>query len=155
MFSYQCSNALEVQRRRRDLNPCTVIHDLLTFQASPFNHLGTSPSMKRCISSKRRGWDSNPRALADKRFSRPPRYDLFDTSPNVTLEYDIIIIFLCQYFFIFCFFVTYLSDFYIVSFLLFNVNTFFNFFYIFIFNEFPPNFTILNHYAAFANMLEI
>ena len=25
------------------------------------------------------GWDSNPRALADKRFSRPPRYDHFDT----------------------------------------------------------------------------
>ena len=31
---------------------------------------------------KRRGWDSNPRALADKRFSRPPRYDHFDTSPD-------------------------------------------------------------------------
>ena len=33
--------------------------------------------------SKRRGWDSNPRALSDKRFSRPPRYGHFDTSPNV------------------------------------------------------------------------
>ena len=32
------------------------------------------------FSFKRRGWDSNPRALADKRFSRPPRYDHFDTS---------------------------------------------------------------------------
>ena len=32
---------------------------------------------------KRRGWDSNPRALSDKRFSRPPRYDHFDISPNV------------------------------------------------------------------------
>ena len=31
--------------------------------------------------TKRRGWDSNPRALSDKRFSRPPRYDHFDTSP--------------------------------------------------------------------------
>ena len=30
---------------------------------------------------KRRGWDSNPRALSDKRFSRPPRYDRFDISP--------------------------------------------------------------------------
>ena len=30
---------------------------------------------------KRREWDSNPRALADKRFSRPPRYDHFDISP--------------------------------------------------------------------------
>ena len=27
-------------------------------------------------------WDSNPRALADKRFSRPPRYDHFDTAPG-------------------------------------------------------------------------
>ena len=31
------------------------------------------------IHDERRGWDSNPRALADKRFSRPPRYDHFDT----------------------------------------------------------------------------
>ena len=35
---------------------------------------------------KRRGWDSNPCALADKRFSRPPRYDHFDTSPCVPAE---------------------------------------------------------------------
>ena len=34
------------------------------------------------VFNKRREWDSNPRALADKRFSRPPRYDHFDTSPN-------------------------------------------------------------------------
>ena len=33
--------------------------------------------------NERRGWDSNPRALADKRFSRPPRYDHFDTSPCI------------------------------------------------------------------------
>ena len=33
------------------------------------------------VFDKRREWDSNPRALADKRFSRPPRYDHFDTSP--------------------------------------------------------------------------
>ena len=31
---------------------------------------------------QRRGWDSNPCALSDKRFSRPPRYDHFDTSPK-------------------------------------------------------------------------
>ena len=31
---------------------------------------------------KRRGRDSNPRAREDKRFSRPPRYDHFDTSPR-------------------------------------------------------------------------
>ena len=31
--------------------------------------------------AERREWDSNPCALADKRFSRPPRYDHFDISP--------------------------------------------------------------------------
>ena len=31
--------------------------------------------------AKRRGWDSNPCAQKDKRFSRPPRYGRFDTSP--------------------------------------------------------------------------
>ena len=31
----------------------------------------------------RRRRDSNPRALAGKRFSRPPRYDHFDTPPNI------------------------------------------------------------------------
>ena len=33
------------------------------------------------VTPERREWDSNPRALADKRFSRPPRYDHFDISP--------------------------------------------------------------------------
>ena len=32
------------ERRRRDLNPCAAINDLLTFQASPFGLLGTSPN---------------------------------------------------------------------------------------------------------------
>ena len=32
--------------------------------------------------SQRRERDSNPRALSDKRFSRPPRYDRFDISPS-------------------------------------------------------------------------
>ena len=36
--------------------------------------------------TKRREWDSNPRALADKRFSRPPRYDHFDISPRTFLS---------------------------------------------------------------------
>ena len=76
------------KRRRRDLNPRAAINDLLPFQGSPFSRLGTSPQAPKstgyvrpveCI--ERRGWDSNPRALADKRFSRPPRYDHFDTSP--------------------------------------------------------------------------
>ena len=39
----------------------------------------------KLVSLKRREWDSNPRALSDKRFSRPPRYDHFDTSANMKL----------------------------------------------------------------------
>ena len=66
-------------RRRRDLNPRAAINDLLPFQGSPFGQLGYFSLNYK----KRRGWDSNPRALADKRFSRPPRYDHFDTSPYV------------------------------------------------------------------------
>ena len=31
----------------------------------------------------RRVWDSNPRGREPKRFSRPPRYDHFDNSPNI------------------------------------------------------------------------
>ena len=84
------------KRRRRDLNPRAAINDLLPFQGSPFGQLGyfsklidlrltisITENHRRCrlVVSKRRGWDSNPRALADKRFSRPPRYDHFDTSP--------------------------------------------------------------------------
>ena len=59
--------------------------------ARPFN----SPSARgsRCSKSSvcladislqlRRGWDSNPCAREGKRFSRPPRYDHFDTSPRM------------------------------------------------------------------------
>ena len=32
--------------------------------------------------AKRRGWDSNPCVPKDKRFSRPPRYGRFATSPK-------------------------------------------------------------------------
>ena len=77
------------ERRRRDLNPRAAINDLHPFQGCPFGQLGYFSSRIFFIfifkhSSKkdeRREWDSNPRALADKRFSRPPRYDHFDTSP--------------------------------------------------------------------------
>ena len=70
--------AANIKRRRRDLNPRAATNDLLPFQGSPFGQLGY-------FSTKRRGWDSNPRALSDKRFSRPPRYDHFDTSPSLTV----------------------------------------------------------------------
>ena len=80
------------------MNPRAAINDLHPFQGCPFSHLGTSPNafvITKYISaefqnhfSKRRGWDSNPRALADKRFSRPPRYDHFDTSPYVVITFQ-------------------------------------------------------------------
>ena len=35
----------QAKRRKRDSNPRAAINDLLTFQASPFSHLGTSPSV--------------------------------------------------------------------------------------------------------------
>ncbi len=73
------------------MNPRAAINDLHPFQGCPFGLLGTSPSSQthsflyfiQGIPSapERREWDSNPRALADKRFSRPPRYDHFDISP--------------------------------------------------------------------------
>ena len=118
-FSYQHFTFPENKRRRRDLNPRTAINDLLPFQGSLFSHLGTSPSQlrhKKTTESfwlvaflKRRGWDSNPRALSDKRFSRPPRYDHFDTSAYILLflfvvlandkMYSSIVSEYCQHFF--------------------------------------------------------
>ena len=68
------------------MNPRAATNDLLPFQGSPFNHLGTSAwlnldsifiltgSLKTC---QRRGWDSNPRALADKRTTSIPLHVLF------------------------------------------------------------------------------
>ena len=112
-----------LERRRRDLNPRAAINDLHPFQGCPFNLLGTSPSqlnnhydiaygVRRNLFqiSKRRGWDSNPRALADKRFSRPPRYDHFDTSPLLFRcfngkTYNIKNLFNCQQ--LFCIFFTF------------------------------------------------
>ena len=114
LFDCQGSSSvcLHCKRRRRDLNPRAAINDLHPFQGCPFSHLGY---FSKCLNqhsnlfrfiisfiilyrndlfqilrlhllfSKRRGWDSNPRALADKRFSRPPRYDHFDTSPCTLL----------------------------------------------------------------------
>ena len=80
------------------MNPRAATNDLLPFQGSPFSHLGTSADYTfymKFVYQERREWDSNPRALADKRFSRPPRYDHFDISPNV-LSYYITLFFVCQ-----------------------------------------------------------
>ena len=38
-------------------------------------------SIKITVDLWRSGWDSNPRAREGQRFSRPPRYDRFDTTP--------------------------------------------------------------------------
>ena len=87
---YFFSSFFKLERRRRDLNPRAAINDLLPFQGSPFSQLGyfsivclIHNQIFNKLSFERRGWDSNPRALSDKRFSRPPRYDRFDTSPCV------------------------------------------------------------------------
>ena len=65
-------------RRKRDLNPRDTF--------APYSLSRGAPSPLGYFSSLwRRGWDSNPRALSDKRFSRPPRYDHFDTSPYLRL----------------------------------------------------------------------
>ena len=92
-FTLLCAIRIKQERRWRDLNPRAAINDLHPFQGCPFSQLGyiSNKLPESCIPMnhigsnfyKRRGWDSNPRALADKRFSRPPRYDHFDTSPFV------------------------------------------------------------------------
>ena len=73
-------------RRRRDLNPRDTFapYSLSRGAPSPLGYF----SKGCCLYKKmwRRGWDSNPRALSDKRFSRPPRYDHFDTSPDRKLS---------------------------------------------------------------------
>ena len=73
-------------RRRRDLNPRDTFapYSLSRGAPSPLGYF----SKGCCLYKKmwRRGWDSNPRALSDKRFSRPPRYDHFDTSPSIYLS---------------------------------------------------------------------
>ena len=68
----------------------------LSSYASIFSVVHAHPSRKTKGSPfnselpKRRGWDSNPRALADKRFSRPPRYDHFDISPNALCQRQVV-----------------------------------------------------------------
>ena len=81
-----------VERRWRDLNSRAALTTYSLSRGAPSASLGTSPKHDRFLNHislsdpkirQRRGWDSNPRALADKRFSRPPRYDHFDTSPSI------------------------------------------------------------------------
>ena len=110
LFNYQCSLcSLTAFAVSSIILPCSqvVVNNFFHVFSSFFpNHLLHSFSSIR----KRRGWDSNPRALADKRFSRPPRYDHFDTSAylfkcNHLIRivrcltrkiYTIILIYICQ-----------------------------------------------------------
>ena len=86
-------------RRRRDLNPRAALTTYTLSRGASSANLSTSP----CLADRRsrlmgfarlpfillswpRGWDSNPRGLAPKRFSRPPRYDHFDTSRRTFLH---------------------------------------------------------------------
>ncbi len=55
--------------------PVRIPHNILDKQKTQ-----TETSVWVCW---RRVRDSNPRGLAPKRFSRPPRYDHFDTLPNI------------------------------------------------------------------------
>ena len=98
-----------IWRRRRDSNPRTALTAYALSRGTSYSHLSTSPYkvfchpaaiyhrmgplsvIQLCVSifsrDERkwpRGWDSNPRGLAPKRFSRPPRYDRFDTSRLIT-----------------------------------------------------------------------
>ena len=66
------------RRRRRDLNPRAAINDLHPFQGCPFGQLGYFSKTERV------GFEPT-RPFTDKRFSRPPRYDHFDTSPCYSL----------------------------------------------------------------------
>ena len=77
-------------RRRRDLNPRDTHAPYSLSRGAPSaswvllhrsNYLFDKAKMLVC-QQWRRGWDSNPCGVAPKRFSRPPRYDHFDTSPG-------------------------------------------------------------------------
>jgi hypothetical protein len=79
-FLYKSQDRAE-QRRLLEivLSNCTFDRGSLTpTYNSPFDLLVKGNKS----GNWRRGWDSNPRALADKTLSRRPRYDHFGTSPQ-------------------------------------------------------------------------
>ena len=66
------------------LTTCTLSRGVpsASLGTSPVEYFSYSFFKHSSKEDERREWDSNPRALADKRFSRPPRYDHFDISPT-------------------------------------------------------------------------
>ena len=70
------------------MNPCAAINDLLTFQASPFGLLGTSPKSIAICSSLvkvRRRWDSNPRYLSVSLVFKTSSLNHSDTSTQAII----------------------------------------------------------------------
>ena len=67
------------------------------FESDIYMNKKRAPKWYSFLLAERMGFE--PMWLLAKRFSRPPRYDRFDTSPYL-LEYIIIRIFCCQDFFI-------------------------------------------------------
>ena len=68
VIKVQLCGFYETERRRRDLNPCAAVNDLLPFQGSPFGQLGYFSMLddyNLYMNGKieRREWDSNPRPL--------------------------------------------------------------------------------------------
>ena len=57
--------------------------NIRAYRVMPFICKMKGPQTQCLRAFWRSRWDSNPRALADKRFSRPPRYDHFDTAPGI------------------------------------------------------------------------
>lgn len=82
---------LELSRRLPDLRPqqgrlvtnlSTSAYCVVTC-AKPLSSFIIKEPCSLCDTEWRREWDSNPRCLATRRFSRPLRYDHFGTSPFV------------------------------------------------------------------------
>ena len=90
------SSAIKLHYKRIFVNQISVIPKICTFGATKglnrtnankflidFIRKAKDPQTQclRAFWTWRSRWDSNPRGLAPKRFSRPPRYDRFDTAP--------------------------------------------------------------------------
>ena len=79
--------SFETERRRRDLNPCAAVNDLLPFQGSPFGQLGYFSMLDDYdlyMNGKieRREWDSNPRPLSESLVFKTSSLNRSDTSPR-------------------------------------------------------------------------
>ena len=91
------------QYKKQRISENRLIQGLLRFRAKQKPPTwGDFRCIKVCPLIWRREWDSNPRRLAARRFSRPFRYDHFGISPQKPerIEYDSIRTQRCQFFFL-------------------------------------------------------